>query len=132
MIQLPSLSSTAVRFILNGLFATGVHYLALVALMEIARVPSAGLANGMAAIAGITVSYLGNRALVFRSAAPHTETLPRFLAVYSLAALVHGAVLGVWSDWVGLPYQPGFVIATGLCVGLTYFANKLIVFRAGT
>lgn len=123
-------SGTAVRFALNGLAATAIHFAVLVVLIEIARVPSAGLANGMAAVVGIAASYLGNRALVFRSEAPHAQTLPKFLAVYAGAAMLHATVLWVWTDRAGLPYPAGFVLATGLSVALTYFANKLIVFRS--
>lgn len=123
--------ATAIRFAINGLFATAVHYLVLVALIEVVGLRSAGLANGMAAIVGIAVSYLGNRSLVFRSDATHRVALPRFLAVYTCVAIIHAAGLTVWTDMLHLPYQAGFLIATGLSAVVTYLANRLYVFRRG-
>jgi putative flippase GtrA len=83
----------------------------------------------MAAIVGITVSYIGNRSQVFRSGAPHSVTLPRFLAIYACVAVIHAGSLALWTDIMHRPYQAGFVIATGLSVVLTYLANRLYVFR---
>ena len=55
------------RYILNGLFATSIHYIALTINIEIYDMKSAGIANFIAAIFGISVSFLGNRYYVFRS-----------------------------------------------------------------
>jgi putative flippase GtrA len=119
---------TAVRFAINGVVATAAHYMILVTLIEVARVPSVGLANGLASVVGITVSYLGNRWFVFGSSAPHRTTLPRFIAVYAAVALLNVAVLYCWSDLLGLDYSLGFLIAISGSVVLTYIGNKLCVF----
>lgn len=118
------------RFLLNGLFATAVHYAVLAALIELANFKSAGLANGLAAPVGIAVSYMGNKLLVFKSMAAHTRTLPGFLLVYFLVAAQHAGVLVVWTDYAKLPYTLGFMIATAASFLLNYFGNRLFVFTA--
>lgn len=120
---------TAIRFVINGFIATAAHYLTLVGLLEVANLHSAGVANGMAAVVGIGVSYFGNRSYVFRSDAPHTLALPRFLTVYIGIALYHAGFLAFWTDLFGWSYKLGFLVATGLSVLLSYFGNKLFVFR---
>jgi putative flippase GtrA len=122
-------NSTFIRFVFNGIAATAAHYAALVLLIEIAGLRSAGLANGLAAIVGISVSYLGNYKHVFRSSAAHSTTLPRFLGVYVGVALVHALALAGWTDYFRLSYHSGFVIATGLSVMLTFIGNMSFVFR---
>lgn len=122
-------SSTLARFVINGGIATLAHYFVLVLLIDMAGLQTAALANSLAAIVGISISYIGNRLHVFRSKAPLTQTLPRFLLVYGLQLVIHATVLGLWTDVLRLPYQSGFLLATGLGITLTYLANKLFVFR---
>jgi putative flippase GtrA len=122
-------SATLIRFVVNGIVATAAHYATLVLLLEVVGLRSAGLANGLAAIVGISVSYLGNYKHVFRSDAAHAQTLPRFLCVYVLVALMHALVLAAWTDYFRLSYHLGFVIATGLSVMLTFIGNMSFVFR---
>jgi len=124
--------ATFVRFVANGLFATAVHYAVLTALIEVAHLKYAGVANGIAAIFGITASYLGNKILVFRSKTTHARTLPRFLLVYLLVALLHAGVLAVWTDYAKLPYTVGFLIATAGSLLLTYAFNRAFVFKPAT
>lgn len=118
------------RFVLNGLAATAVHYAVLTTLIEVVHIRSAGIANGIAALFGISASYLGNKLLVFRSDARHARTLPRFLLIYVLVALLHAGVLAVWTDLGGMPYTIGFLIATCGSILLTYFGNRIFVFAA--
>lgn len=119
-------------FVVNGLLATCVHYATLLLLLEILRLPSAGFANGLASIVGISVSYLGNRLLVFQSSAPAKATLPRFLMLYAALALFHASFLAVWSDRLGLPYGWGFILATGMATAISYLGNRYFVFAGAT
>lgn len=117
------------RYILNGLVATGVHFLALVAGLEWVGLPSAGLANFFAAIFGITVSFLGSRYFVFpRSSRSMAAQAPRFVALYAAIALLHAGLLYVWTDRLGLDFRIGFAIAIVLQVLGSYFGNKHFVF----
>jgi putative flippase GtrA len=115
-------------FVVNGLLATGVHYCTLLLLLEVLRLPSAGLANGLASVVGISASYLGNRLMVFRSSRPAKTTLPRFLLLYAALALFHAGVMALWSDRLGLPYGWGFILSTGLATAISYLGNRYFVF----
>ncbi len=119
---------TIARFVANGIVATAVHYSVLAALLELAHMRSAGIANGIAAIVGICVSYVGNRIFVFRSRDSILRTFPNFIFVYILVALLHVAVLALWTDYAHLPYSVGFLLATGGAFSITYLGNRYFVF----
>ncbi|MBP0500502.1 GtrA family protein, partial [Mycobacterium tuberculosis] len=53
------------RYVINGLVATGVHFAVLTLLVEVVHVPSKGVANLLAAAVAIVSSFLGNRYFVF-------------------------------------------------------------------
>jgi putative flippase GtrA len=118
------------RFVANGLAATAIHFSVLYSLREFAEVPSAGLANFLAAVPGITASFLGNRFFVFRAShAPWGGQAGRFVALYAGCAVMHGLALYLWTDLAGLDYRVGFVLATGLQIAISYVGNRLLVFR---
>ncbi|MDP3895940.1 MAG: GtrA family protein [Mesorhizobium sp.] len=117
------------RYIANGLFATAVHYAILTFLIQYAQLASAGAANLLAAVVGITTSFLGNRSFVFRGhAAGWSQQLWRFVALYGVFALIHATMLYVWTDRLGYDFRIGFLLATGLQTMVSFFANKLLVF----
>ncbi len=117
------------RFMLNGLVATAVHYAVLVGLVEGVGMASAAFANVLAAICGTAISYAGNRNFVMRSRASHYRAGPRFLAGYAVVISLHGGAMALWADIGGLDYQVGFLLFTGLAAMLTYLLNRLFVFR---
>ncbi|MYE00382.1 MAG: GtrA family protein [Alphaproteobacteria bacterium] len=117
------------RFVLNGLFATVVHYGVLAGLIEGAGIGSAAIANALAAVCGIAVSYAGNRNFVLRSRAPHRRAGTRFLACYAAIVALHGGAMALWADIGGLDYRIGFLVFTGLAAILTYLLNRFFVFR---
>jgi putative flippase GtrA len=120
-----------IRYIINGLFATAVHYGVLTFNITFLKFESAGIANFVAALFGITISYIGNRVYVFRSRthAIFSEML-RFLVLYLVIALCHGVVLSAWTDWQGWDYRWGFLAATCMQVCLSYCGNKILVFKS--
>ena len=118
-----------VRFVVNGVTAAAVHFAALTVLIEVFHVPSAGLANFIAALFGITASFIGNRYFVFRGHANSIASqLWRFAALYGVTASMHAGVLYVWTDLLHFDYRIGFLIASGLQMLLSYTGNKLLVF----
>nr|WP_237049568.1 GtrA family protein [Lysobacter oculi] len=118
------------RYIANGLVATLVHYCVLEANMSLLDMRSAGVANGVAAVFGIAVSFLGSRYFVFPGRTDGAlMQLSRFLPVYAILALMHMLFLRAWSDHFGFDYRVGFLIATALQVAVSFLANKLLVFR---
>jgi putative flippase GtrA len=119
------------RFLANGAAAALLHFAVLWLNLEVFEIQSAGLANLLAAVVGITASFLGSRYYVFRSHAERIITqAARFGALYAAIALLHGAVLYLWSDVARLDYRIGFMIALVFQVALSYLGNKNLVFRA--
>lgn len=119
------------RFGINGLIATAIHYAVLTFNIRVLCIPSAGLANFVAAWFGITASFIGSRFFVFpRSEAPLLRQAMRFLALYLSIACLHGLLLFVWTDVFLLNYTAGFALATVLQTMLSYLGNKLLVFPA--
>lgn len=118
------------RYIVNGLVATAVHYSILRLNLEVLEVPSAGAANAIAAVFGIAVSFLGNRYFVFRSAGAGLARQGMLFAVsYGFIALLHGLILYLWTDVGGFDYNVGFLMATVLQVACSFLINKFMVFR---
>lgn len=119
------------RFIANGLIATAVHYAVLTFNLQVLGMPSAGVANFVAAWFGIGASFIGNRFFVFpHRTAPVARQAARFLALYAAMACLHGLLLFAWADILHLDYTAGFVLATALQTVLSYLGNKLFVFTA--
>lgn len=122
--------SEIVRYILNGLVATAVHFGVLTFNLKVLALSSAGLANGIAALFGIACSFFGSRYFVFRKTdAPLLKQAVQFSGLYGCIALLHASVLFVWTDWLAQDYRIGFLLATALQVALSYLGNKKLVFR---
>jgi putative flippase GtrA len=118
------------RYLVNGVVATGVHYAVLTACLELLKFPSAGLANLVAASFGITTSFFGSRYFVFRRPdEPIGRQAGRFGALYAAIAGLHALVLALWTDWLGLDYRWGFLLATAMQVAFSYWGNKRLVFN---
>lgn len=123
-------SPQLVRYVVNGVIATAVHYAALRFCLEVLQMNSAGLANMLAAPVGIATSFLGSRYYVFqRRDTSIVQQAVRFLGLYAAIALLHGALLYAWTDLLQLNYSIGFLIAVGMQVVLGYLAGKYLVFR---
>lgn len=119
------------RFLMNGVAAAGVHFLVLFACLELVGMRSAGMANLVAACAGISASFLGSRYFVFQARSePAKIQAARFLALYGAMALMHGAVLFAWTDVAGLDYRVGFLFGTALQALCTYLGGRHWVFKA--
>jgi putative flippase GtrA len=117
------------RYAINGLTATAVHYAVLTFAMEVLSFSSAGLANLLAAATGILSSFIGNRYFVFASTKEAIiNQAIRFVWLYSGIAAMHATVLFLWTDLRGFDYRSGFIVATVLQVLLSYTGNKLLVF----
>lgn len=123
-------SAELARYVVNGLVATAAHYATLKFNIEVLNLPSAALANMLAAVVGITVSFFGSRYFVFRKTEESiAQQLIKFGALYGVTAVLHGLTLFVWSDWLKHDYRTGFLLATGVQVSLSYFGNKFLVFK---
>ena len=122
--------SEIIRYVINGVFATIIHFSVLTINLKLLNFNSAGIANFVAAIFGITSSFLGSRYFVFKN---FEESIARqavkFSLLYGLIALIHGSVLWVITDNYGISYVFGFALATVIQLSLSYFGNKHLVFK---
>jgi putative flippase GtrA len=122
-------SNEAVRYAVNGLVATGAHYAVLRTGLEVFHFSSAGAANFVAALFGITTSFVGSRWYVFRQRSqPVLQQAARFATLYGAIACLHAALLFGWTDLWGFDYTIGFAIAIAVQISVSYFGNKYIVF----
>lgn len=123
--------SELLRYIINGLCATAVHYSALWLNLKVIGIPSAGVANFIAAMFGIAASFIGNRCFVFHHGAQSAwgPQAARFILLYGVIAVLHGLVMWVWADHFGQDYRIGFLLATVMQFCLSYVGNKIMVFR---
>lgn len=120
-----------IRYVVNGVAATCIHYAVLWINLHWLGFTSAGLANFAAALVGICTSFAGNRLFVFRHArqsAWHGQMV-RFFILYLCIALLHGAVMWIWADHLKQDYRIGFILATCMQFVLSYLGNKVMVFR---
>lgn len=125
-----TLNNQPIRYIINGLVATVVHFLVLTFNLKVLHWQSAGIANMAAAVFGIATSFVGSRYFVFSgSIEPLFKQLYRFILLYVVIALLHGLLLYVWVDLYSNNYVVGFVIATVMQVVCSYLGNKVLVFK---
>ncbi|MES2976213.1 MAG: GtrA family protein [Pseudomonadota bacterium] len=117
------------RYVVNGIAATAVHYMVLYTCLELLGMKSAGLANVIASSAGISASFAGNRYFVFpgQRTAFFTQAT-KFAGLYISIALVNGAILLVWTDVFGLNYSIGFLIGVAVQVLVGYVGARKHVF----
>jgi putative flippase GtrA len=122
--------SEILRYLLNGLVATAVHYSVLTINITVLEFRSAGVANFVAALFGISASFLGSYYFVFRGAKRNIlPQIAKFVGLYGAVAVLHGLILWLWTDRLGLDFRAGFLIATAIQVSISYLGNKYVVFR---
>jgi putative flippase GtrA len=118
------------RYMLNGAFATTVHYGVLSLGLDAVELSSAGVANLIASVFGIVVSFMGSRYFVFcQFEESIIRQAARFGFLYFAIAFLHGALLFIWTDRLGYDYRLGFLLATFFQMVLSYSGNKILVFR---
>ncbi len=120
----------ALRYLINGLLATALHFAILSFNLEVLHLASAGVANFIAACIAITFSFFSSRHFVFRAA--HAPMLPQagaFGVLYALLAIAHGVILYLWTDRAGFDYRIGFLLATCVQMAGSFIGNKLLVFK---
>jgi putative flippase GtrA len=110
------------RYAVSGGLSALTHFTVGLAAtwLGVAAVPASTI--GFAA--SIAVSYLLQRAWVFRSGAAHTVTGPRFLTVTAAALSLNTAVLWVGAELLGGPYAVVQAVAIVLIPGLNFVLNS--------
>jgi putative flippase GtrA len=126
---------TFIKFIVNGLLATAVHYVTMLLLSHYV-IAIYAIAYGIASIFGILTSFLGNKFFVFTNSnqnySPNIGTftqLKSFLLLYGLIMLICSLLMGVLSDLLHINYNLSFIIALCVQTLLSFFGNKRYVFK---
>jgi putative flippase GtrA len=124
------LKKEALKFLLNGLISTLIHYVILVVAIEILGVVSIVLANMMAGATAVLYSFVGNKYYVFKS---HDEVLYfqafKFLIVYTLLIILHTIAMFVLTNKMSVSYHISFIMVSSLFAMASFFLNKIVVFR---
>jgi putative flippase GtrA len=110
-----------------GVLGTGVHYLLLIACVELLSVnPVAGSILGY--VAGAITNFFASHHIAFRSRAKLSETAPRFFSVAVVGFFVNW--ISMWSlvDQVCVQYFVAQVMSTVLVLGFNYVVNATWTF----
>lgn len=127
-IALPNKHREAVRFLLAGTFATALHYLLLIALVEIsplAPVTASLISYALAALG----NYLLNYYLTFSCQIAHQAALPRFVWVATMGFGANGVIMYLGTDTLTLHYLPVQLVATAVVLVWNYLAHTLWTYR---
>jgi len=115
------------RYALVGGFATAVHYVVLVTLVELFSL-SPLLAASLGAACGVVIAYAGNRLFTFGNDACHRIVLPRFMLVAVLGTVLNGAIVWAGMEILSLHYMSAQVAATLWVLMMTYSLNRTWTF----
>jgi len=119
-----------VRYIINGVIATTIHYVIFLFLYNVVEIGSAGLANFIAAIFGVMASFLGNRYFVFKSVEQKiVGQAILFYVLYGVIAVAHGLTMYFWVDILKFNQHVGFLLASIIQFAASFFGNKVLVFK---
>ena len=133
--SLTKIPYTFLKFTLNGLFATFVHYFTMLLISNYV-IAIYSIAYGIAAIFGILTSFLGNKFFVFTNSNQDnflntgtSKQLRSFLLLYGLIMLICSILMGVLSDLLHINYNLSFMISLSVQTLLSFFGNKNYVFK---
>tara|TARA_B100001059_G_C17574928_1_gene446892 strand:+ start:241 stop:645 length:405 start_codon:yes stop_codon:yes gene_type:complete len=118
------------KFIINGLFATLVHFLVLLILSSFSPL-NYGVSNLIGYIFGSISSFLGNKFFVFKiSNNIHTFTQAlKFIFLYIFLAINSGVALYIWTDINKYNFVIGFLGITALNTIISFMVNKFLIFN---
>ncbi len=119
-----------IRFVINGFFATFVHYTVFFVSIEIFKFNYIALANLLGAFFGISCSFVGNKWFVFQNSKVNiTWQFSKFLMTYVSLGGFTSIIMFVWSDLSEMNYNYGFCLVTFLQFILSYSMNRNWIFK---
>ena len=98
-------------FAVVGVVATLVHYLAILALVDVLGWLRPTPATVIGSALGIATSYLGNHRAVFNVRGAHHRYGPRFVFVYLTVMGIHASLMFVSTEVIPLAH-PGRALAS--------------------
>jgi putative flippase GtrA len=117
------LTAPLTRYAAAGAVGTALHYLLLIALVELGGVQPYVAAMG-GAILGAIVNYMFNYHVAFASKTSHRRTVPRFAVVAMLSAVINGGVVWLLTQSAGVHYLIAQVLATAGVLLVGYALNR--------
>lgn len=116
-------------YVVNGAIATLAHYVALRSLLWTINGLDAGIANMGASLVGVTVSFLGNRIIVFRhTRQPAGLQFVQYVVLYGVLALLQGLLMHALVNGMGVSLLLGFFFCAAFQWFAGYVANKHLIF----
>jgi putative flippase GtrA len=118
------------RYVLNGGVATLAHYATLRVLMALYPSTDPGVCNLGASAVGISVSFLGNRLIVFAGSTKWLwGQLWQFVLLYVALSVVQGLFMHLLVANLELNVTVSFLMCTAFQFVAGFWANKAIVFH---
>ena len=119
------MNHSIVRFTINGLVATGVHYLVMVFAIHVTWY---SLAYASAFLFAVVTSFWGNKRFVFKSRQVQGFQFVKFVVLYLGLLVMTSLTMWVVSDYGGLHYNVGFIIAVTLQFIGGYLGSRYLIF----
>ena len=116
------------RFAINGLVATGVHYIAMVFAIHVLHITWYSLAYAFAFLFAVVASFWGNKRFVFKNHQPQNFQFLKFASLYTVLLFLTSLTMWVISDYGGLHYNVGFIFAVTLQFIVGYLGSRYIIF----
>lgn len=118
------------RFGIVGLAATAMHYFTLILMVELFAI-SPTLANGLAFLFALCITYLGQSLWVFQERSQHNiSQMLRFIVSLGFGLLSNMVIMAVSMHALGMGYQNGFLLSLLLVPALSFMINRLWVFNS--
>jgi putative flippase GtrA len=117
-----------VRYGVVGLASATAHLGTTLLLVE-SGVTRPIIATNIGFALSVVVSYLLQRAWVFRSNRPHLQAFPRFLSVVAASAALNAAIVGVGHEILRVDYRLAQLVALVLIPIVNFTGNRLWTFR---
>lgn len=111
------------KFALIGGSATGIQYLILVLLTELAGINPV-VSSTLGFMVSVAFNYLGNYYFTFTSAVPHRSAAPKFLVIASVGLVINALVMSILTEATAVPYLAAQVLATGAVMFWNFFLNR--------
>jgi putative flippase GtrA len=123
------LKKKAVKFFINGLISTLVHYLVLIFAIELIKIDNIILANLIAGIIAIFYSFISNKYYVFKA---HNKNIffqvLKFLILYLSTIMLHTVIMFFLTK-TGVDYHISFFVTSSFLAVISFIVNKIVVFK---
>ena len=126
--MLDLINHSIVRFTINGLVATGVHYVAMVFAIHVLGITWYGLAYAFAFLFAVVTSFFGNKRFVFKYHQVQDFQFVKFVALYLGLLVMTSLTMWAVSDYGGLHYNAGFIITVTLQFIGGYLGSRYLIF----